>query len=271
MKIATIARNTADSPNMVENDAALLQSIEERLAAMGHYVKRTNETELFDGYDAICHMTRTPEILALLKDVEKTGCKVINTPAAVERCSREAFTQILDKNDIPQPPHRAITTIDDTKALQFPGWIKKSNGWSRTKEDIAYVTNKEEATEAFNYIKENGNNALYFEHIKGDIIKFYAVNGYYFTYLYPQCKGTKFGYEKINGTANHYPFDNEVLKKTAFDAATAIGLDIFGGDAIITPEGDIYIIDINDFPSFSAVREIAARHIADSIILKASK
>ena len=40
------------------------------------------------------------------------------------------------------------------------------------------------------------------------------------------------------------------------------------GDAIITPQGEIFIIDINDFPSFSAIRDIAAKEIATLIMNK---
>jgi D-alanine-D-alanine ligase-like ATP-grasp enzyme len=44
--------------------------------------------------------------------------------------------------------------------------------------------------------------------------------------------------------------------------AGALNLDIFGGDAIITPEGRIYLIDINSWPSFARVRTEAAVQIA---------
>jgi glutathione synthase/RimK-type ligase-like ATP-grasp enzyme len=85
-------------------------------------------------------------------------------------------------------------------------------------------------------------------------------------YCYPG--NGKFGKEKINGTPQHYRFDTHILKALAQKAAIAIGLDIYGGDAIITPQGEIFIIDINDFPSFSAIRDIAAKEIATLIMNK---
>ena len=45
-------------------------------------------------------------------------------------------------------------------------------------------------------------------------------------------------------------------------------LDFYGGDAIISDSGEIHIIDINDWPSFSICREEAAKAIADYIIKK---
>ena len=65
-----------------------------------------------------------------------------------------------------------------------------------------------------------------------------------------------------------YAFNTAALEDIAQRAARAIGLEIYGGDAIITPQGDIYIIDINDFPSFTAVREAAAAEIAALIMSK---
>jgi hypothetical protein len=104
------------------------------------------------------------------------------------------------------------------------------------------------------------------QHCTGDIIKFYGIADRLFHYTYPT--GGKFGHEEINGAPKHYAFDTAALENIAQRAARAIGLEIYGGDAIITPQGEIYIIDINDFPSFTAVREAAAAKIAQLIISK---
>jgi D-alanine-D-alanine ligase-like ATP-grasp enzyme len=45
-------------------------------------------------------------------------------------------------------------------------------------------------------------------------------------------------------------------------AAAAIGLEVYGGDAIITPAGEIFLIDINAWPSFALFREEAAPRLA---------
>ena len=56
------------------------------------------------------------------------------------------------------------------------------------------------------------------------------------------------------------------MKRTVFSAAESIGLEIYGGDCIVSEDGAIYIIDMNDFPSFSAIRDEAAGEIAEYII-----
>jgi len=48
-------------------------------------------------------------------------------------------------------------------------------------------------------------------------------------------------------------------------------LDIYGGDAVISPDGSISIIDLNDWPSFAPVRDQASKFIANLIFQKAKK
>ena len=43
---------------------------------------------------------------------------------------------------------------------------------------------------------------------------------------------------------------------------------MFGGDAIVTPDGKIYIIDINSWPSFARVRAEASVQIARRLRLR---
>lgn len=259
MKIATIARDAANSPHMMEHDTAILKSIEQELAAMGHCVVRIGKEDIFSGYDAIFHMSREHETLQKLKTAETEGCRVINSPTAVINCSRLQQMTIMQKNNIQQPPYQLPATDGAIITIGYPGWIKKSEGWSQRAEDVAFVTNEKEAAEA---IKTIGEATVYCKHIEGDIIKFYGVKGGFFKYSYPDPEKTKFGHERVNGTPKHHPFNKEELQKVAFAAAEAAGLEIFGGDCIVTAKGDIFIIDLNDFPSFRAVRYEAAREIA---------
>ena len=48
----------------------------------------------------------------------------------------------------------------------------------------------------------------------------------------------------------------------AHAAASALGVDVFGGDAIIRPDGQPVIIDLNAWPSYARYRDRAAEAIA---------
>ena len=266
MKIITIARNPLNSPQMTENDAAILRAVEEELTTLGANIKRCEEDEeIATECDAILHMSRTATTLQHLKKCEAQGIIVLNTPEGVENCSRIKMVQTLERNRIKQPQYKIINSSDELTGITYPAWIKRGEGWSCHKEDVAYVKDTAEAIKAFAAIKGE---AVKCDHIAGDIIKFYGIGERFFRYSYPDVEKTKFGLERINGTPQKYPFKVEDLKETAFKAAEALGLSIFGGDAIITPEGEIYIIDLNDFPSFSAVRDEAAQAIYDLITTK---
>ena len=90
-------------------------------------------------------------------------------------------------------------------------------------------------------------------HRAGDEIKFYGVGGDAFFHWF------------YSGEAKKYPFGFADLESLARDAAAAAGLDIFGGDIIVSPKGQLTLIDLNDWPSFAPCRERASYAIANFI------
>ena len=268
MKIATIARNRADSPNMTANDAAILERVAAELTKCGATVVSIGEdVEIPCDIAAVCSMSRSASTIAQLKQAELQGTTVTNTTTAVENCSRERFMEILRKESIPQPPFKTVNKANGLDADCFPCWIKKAKGWSNHKNDVVFAPTMPEGVAAIEEMTARGiTECIQMLHCPGDIIKFYGIGNSFFHYSYPV--DGKFGKEQINGTPKHYSFDTDKLKSIAQRAAKAVGLDVYGGDAIITPQGDIFIIDLNDFPSFTAIRDIAATEIATLIINK---
>ena len=101
-------------------------------------------------------------------------------------------------------------------------------------------------------------------HIVGDLVKFYGVQGQrFFRWYYPTDDGdTKFGCERVNGDAQHFPFNEWRLHEACARMAAITGLRVYGGDCIVRSDGTFAIIDFNDWPSFSRCREEAAEAIA---------
>ena len=103
------------------------------------------------------------------------------------------------------------------------------------------------------------------QHLEGDLIKFYGVEGSDFFETYYTTKDitfTKFGNENINGLPKNILYDKEKLKKQTEKMASLTGYSIYGGDAIVMPNGDCLVIDFNDWPSFSPCRKEASKAIA---------
>ena len=87
------------------------------------------------------------------------------------------------------------------------------------------------------------------QEIEGRVVKFYGVSGgEYFTALAD-------GDELPDAV-------HRAIAIAASTAASAIGLEAWGGDAVVSENGAFRIIDFNDWPSFSRVRGQAARAIA---------
>ena len=67
------------------------------------------------------------------------------------------------------------------------------------------------------------------------------------------------------------PIDYARLNTLARQAGEVLGLDVYGGDCLVTPDGALCLIDINDWPSFRGCRPVAARHIAQHILTQAQQ
>ena len=58
------------------------------------------------------------------------------------------------------------------------------------------------------------------------------------------------------------PFDIQEIRALCTKAANALDIKIYGGDCIITPEGNPVIVSFNDWPSFAPCRAEVAPFIA---------
>src|SRR5262249_61131345 len=68
-------------------------------------------------------------------------------------------------------------------------------------------------------------------------------------------------YHRAQELAGH-AFDRQQLARVARRAAAALGLEVFGGDAIAGADGALTVIDVNAWPSFALYRDEAAVQIA---------
>ena len=62
----------------------------------------------------------------------------------------------------------------------------------------------------------------------------------------------------------------DALTALAERAAGMLGVDVYGGDAVVGPDGSITLIDFNDWPSFRTCTVGAAQKIADMILRKSN-
>lgn len=276
MKILSINRGNEFSPNHISNDAAILKAVSEHLQAKGTDVDIIAENELdksiLSGYDAVVNMCRSNSALALLKGFETEGHIVINSAHGIENCIRFNMTKIFMAHGLKHPESILadnLSTLDiETLTPQYPCWIKRGDACAMTKEDVTYADSKEKLTGTLsNFKKRNIRKAVINRHLTGDLVKFYGVaNTGFFYWFYPSPeKHSKFGLEIYNGEAQGIPFSLNELKAECAKASMILNVPIYGGDAVVTANGDFKIIDFNDWPSYARCREEAAVHIAEYI------
>lgn len=277
IKIAAIMRAGAYSPNHIGNDAAILNAVTEQLRKRGCEVNIYSEEQFINGNvkeDIIVNMCRERRSIDLLQKLEDEGRLVINSGHGIENCTRERMTRILMGHNIPYPDSLMVDTDEVVKGKLIKAgftrcWIKRGDFHAMHKEDVSYVRHPEEAQEVLQeYFLRGIKRAVINRHLVGDLIKFYGVSGSRFFYwFYPFDEGhSKYGHEAINGKSQGLEFDKDRMREICQHASDVLDVKIYGGDCIISPEGDIRIIDFNDWPSFAPCRDAAAPHIAKYIL-----
>ena len=264
--IAGIRRQSLYSPNHIENDTKILMRTAEHLIDMGVIVKIYEEQDLGSieiKESVIFSMAQGERALDELLKLENDGRVIINTPQAGIKCFRMNMVNILSQNQIPFPKSYVLP-VDNKNGISFDDfnarkiWVKRGDVHAVHREDVTLVYSEEERKNIFREFKKRDiEYAVLQEHLEGDAIKFYSIKSTSFFHWY-----------YLNGI-NHTPFDEEQLFELASRSAEILGLDIFGGDAIISPNGSISIIDINDWPSFAPIREQSSKEIAQLIFQKA--
>ncbi len=280
--IAGIMRAGAYSPNHIGNDAAIFNAAADHLRKRGCIVNIYSEEQFIADEvtePVIVNMCREMKSIHKLQELEQKGALVINSGFGIENCTRERMTRILVGSNIPYPESLIVNTDEGvTAALKKAGftqcWIKRGDFHAMHQEDVSYVRHPEEAQEVLQeYFLRGIKRAVINRHLVGDLIKFYGVQGTpFFFWFYPFDLGhSKYGHEAINGKSQGLEFDKEKLRAICQNASEVLDVKVYGGDCIISPEGDIRIIDFNDWPSFAPCRQEAAPHIAKCILNEIKK
>lgn len=268
MKFAAIARGQRYSPNHIGNDARILKLTIQHIEEQGHEVQVYDEDSITPALvteNYIFSMIRGSYALSVLQQLEKQGALVLNPTKGVRNCYRARLASILPKKGIPVPQGIVVPTTSMKLQLPFNNepfrvWLKRGDVHAIHREDITLVHSHDELYSVLHEYHRRGiDEAVIQQHIDGPGIKFYAVKGSGFFHWY---------FHEGTGTAE---FDQEKLKSIAEQCADALGVDIYGGDAVIGPDGAINIIDLNDWPSFAPVRDEASVRIAELIMKKSAE
>ncbi len=250
MTVVLIKRATRFSPHQVENDQRILENVGERLNTAGYRVmsmidEEMNETS-WPQANVYVSMGRCTTTLSALSQMQKEGHLVMNNPEGVRRCChRASLMQLLEENNIPVPPLEG----------HLGYWVKRGDGPTEREDDVVFVTSWKEALSMKKKMFQRGVSDVDIRaHVAGQWVKFYGV-----------CGTDFFRYYHLEGDRSLVTFDADSLWQTANRIAALIKVDVYGGDAIVREDGTFVIVDFNDWPSFSACRDEAAKAVVKRI------
>lgn len=262
--ILAIGRAERYSPNCVDKDAAILEGVSQLLIHEGYDVRTVDEESAWPVGVAFAYisMGRRPETLARLALEERRGAVVVNSAESVRLCcNRKILTERLRMGGVPMPEEHG----------SFGYWLKRGDGVAEKAGDVRFAANEEEKAAIEKQMRMDGVKEIVVQaHVRGDLVKFYGVRASrFFRTFYPGDDGqSKFGDEQRNGVPRHYLFSVEALRTAAEKAAELSGVDVYGGDCIVLPDGSFRIIDFNDWPSFSRCRQEASAAIAKHVVAR---
>ncbi|MDE5843962.1 MAG: hypothetical protein K2H44_01065 [Muribaculaceae bacterium] len=267
-KIAGIMRAGAYSPNHIGSDTAIMNTVAENLRKRGFEVNIYTEEQLIDGKvdeNIILNMCRERESVSILQRKEDNGDLVINSGYGIENCIRERMARIFAANNIPYPDSIIVNTDeiirDKMKDNGFEKvWIKRGDFHSIHNEDVTFAGDAAAAQELLQeYFLRGIERAVINQHIEGELIKFYGIlDGEFFNWHYIFKDNTS---ESTISSKSEVKLDIEKLKEICDNAASVLDVKIYGGECVVSPTGEITIIDFNDWPSFSTCRSDAALQI----------
>ena len=259
-----VYRERAHSPGRVDDDAAIMDAVGQALEAKGLTVRLVHPDAadaLFEdpggGVFAMCEQSH---ILDRLQAAADGGVLVINSPTAIRNTYRYRMVELFAAGRVSGPTSWIMRTDSRSPPPAERVWIKRYDFHATQSDDVLPADTEAAWFEGLAHFAARGMDRVVVQaHVPGDLIKFYGVArgaeaGAWFDWFYHKD-------QKLGG----YAIDQEPLAKTAVAAAAAVGVEVFGGDAIVGENGVPVIIDINAWPSFALRRKAAAQAIADHL------
>ncbi len=259
MDFTGILRETTFSPfHHAENDRLILELTAEELRRRGHRVRLIAEPEVRERATELApfvfSMCQGPDANRTLEAVEARGVLVVNSPRAVQGCYRSNLCRLAGAEAI-MAPTALVSTARDGLRFDFSDgrryWVKRGDVHATQEGDVVRVDSQLDYLAALERFRRRGiGEAAVQAHIEGQVVKFYGVVGSPFFRYYAE------------GDIKLSPVALGLARPAIERMVRAIGLEIYGGDAVLAADGTVSVIDVNDWPSFAYFRSEAAQVIA---------
>jgi hypothetical protein len=262
LRILGVYRELEFSPGKVGADRAIMDAVLTHLRATGAQTSALDASSFVAGTppvaDLVLAMCQGGPALSRLAATAESGALVVNSALAIRNCYRDLLGAGLTNARVPAPEGALIQTAQPfdwralrTLELSAPMYIKRGDLHALAPDDVQRVEGLEQLEATLSRFARRGIDRAYVQQeVPGVVVKFYGVGtgDEYFSAVAPE------GFGLHDGLRHD-------LRRAGGVAAAALGLEVWGGDAIFDTDR-FAIVDFNDWPSFERVREVAAPVIA---------
>jgi len=261
-----VFRERAHSPGRECDDAEILRLTGKELEARGFEVALRSPEELSgpleERPEGVFLMCERLGALDLLTTWEASGIPHVNSPRAVLNTYRDRMIGQLREANVSFVESRLVNAEVGPGPVVTPLWVKRADVHNTQEGDVVLADSPHAVAGALAALAARGiARAVLQPHVPGDLVKFYGVGraerraapGWF-----------RWFHHKDQTLAGH-PFDPDRLAGLAHAAAAALGLEVYGGDAIATSRG-LVLLDLNAWPSFALYRDEAAPVIAAHLV-----
>jgi len=256
MNVLCVGREAVYSPGKVEADRAILEAVAARLE--GHHRVRvvSADSPLPDPAAAtlVLAMCQGPAALRALYAWQRAGIRVVNTPQAIENCHRQHMLPALRRAAVSQPASLLVASgaaFDAPEWTRHGVWLKRGDVHATCADDVVLVREPVALRAALEVFHRRGIEIVAVQqHVDGEVIKFYAVQGTFFA-----------AFGEGGAALDLAGEERRALVSLVEGAAAALGLELFGGDCVREANGRLWLVDLNDWPSYGPCRAAAAEAI----------
>jgi len=259
-RVVGVYREPEFSPAKIVADAAIIDQVLAHLRVEGARTETMTAARFSadppNNVELVLAMCQGPQALSQLASVNEAGAVTINSALAIRNCYRDLLAAGLLRAGVPIPEGALMRTSlpRDLKPLRVldlaaPVYVKRGDLHALGPDDVCHVEGLAQLEEALAHFAHRGIDLVYVQQeVVGLVVKFYGVSDEYFSAI-PEDG------QQLNDQVEF------TLERAARSAAAALGLEIWGGDAIVNAQS-CTIIDFNDWPSFERVRTRASAAIA---------
>lgn len=257
MNVLAITRAPKFSPQSVEKDARIMNLVLERLTPLASQIEIISEEDLsrkegLGDADVVLNMARGGEAGRWIEAHCMADTILINAPLEKGGGNREKVLDALRQLGITTPKTVIYNAqkVNNPIQLTCPVWVKSAN---TTTENFPVIqVFSQEALE--NCIaascKLGFNKIVLSEHVVGREYKFYGVAETDFWTTLPIISSKTI---------------ETKVKNIAKQLSNYLNVPVYGGDIIVSQTGEVYVLDFNEWPSFSVFCEEAAQTITELV------